>query len=117
MSNSTDLREVQRAVWSTAEEHGWHEEIDSIPVKLLMIHSEVSEALEEYRNTPPECEVSYLYYRVDSDKPEGFGVELADIVIRVLDLAEMLDIDLTGIILTKMEYNKSRPYRHGGKRV
>ena len=117
MSNSTDLRDIQKAVWRTAEEHGWHGENDTIPVKLLMIHSEVSEALEEYRNTPPESEVSYLYYSVDSDKPEGFGIELADIVIRVLDLAEMLGIDLTDLILTKMEYNKSRPYRHGNKRV
>ena len=117
MSNSTDLRDIQKAVWRTAEEHGWHKDDDNIPVKLVMIHSEVSEALEEYRNTPPESEVSDLYYNGLSDKPEGFGVELADVVIRVLDLAEMLDIDLTGIILTKMKYNESRPYRHGGKRV
>ena len=117
MNNSTDLRDIQKAVWRTAEEHGWHKDDDNIPVKLVMIHSEVSEALEEYRNTPPECKVSYLYYNVDSDKPEGFGIELADVVIRVLDLAEMLGIDLTNLILTKMEYNKSRPYRHGNKRV
>ena len=117
MSNSTDLRDIQKAVWRTAEEHGWHGDNDSVPVKLVMIHSEVSEALEEYRNTPPECEISDLYYSVDSDKPEGFGIELADIVIRVLDLAEMLGMDLTDLILTKMEYNESRPYRHGGKRV
>lgn len=117
MSNSTDLRDIQKAVWRTAEEHGWHGENDSIPVKLVMIHSEVSEALEEYRNTSPESEVSDLYYNGFSDKPEGFGVELADIVIRVLDLAEMLGMDLTDLILTKMKYNESRPYRHGGKRV
>ena len=117
MINSTDLRDIQKAVWRTAEEHDWHKDDDNIPVKLVMIHSEVSEALEEYRNTPPECEVSYLYYSADSDKPQGFGVELADIVIRVLDLAEMLGMDLTDLILTKMEYNRSRPYRHGGKRV
>ena len=117
MSNSTDLRDIQKAVWRTAEEHGWHGENDSIPVKLVMIHSEVSEALEEYRNTPPESEVSDLYYNGFSDKPEGFGVELADIVIRVLDLAEMLGMDLTDLILAKMEYNESRPYRHGNKRV
>ena len=98
MSNSTDLRDIQKAVWRTAEEHGWHEKVDSIPVKLVMIHSEVSEALEEYRNTPPESEVSDLYYNAFSDKPEGFGVELADVVIRVLDLAEMLGIDLTDLI-------------------
>ena len=117
MDKSTDLRDIQRAVWRTAEEHGWHKDNDNIPVKLVMIHSEVSEALEEYRNTPPECEVSDLYYNALSDKPEGFGVELADVVIRVLDLAEMMGMDLTEIILTKMEYNESRPYRHGGKRV
>ena len=117
MNKSTDLRDIQRTIWRIAEEHGWHGDGDNIPVKLVMIHSEVSEALEEYRNTPPECEVSDLYYNAISYKPEGFGVELADIVIRVLDLAEMMGMDLTEIILTKMKYNESRPYRHGGKRV
>lgn len=117
MSNSTDLRDIQKAVWRTAEEHGWHGEDDTIPVKLVMIHSEVSEALEEYRNTPPECEVSPIYYNEGSEKPEGFGIELADIVIRVLDLSEMVGIDLTECVQVKMEYNDTRPYRHGGKRV
>ena len=117
MSNSTDLRDIQKAVWRTAEEHGWHKDDDNIPVKLVMIHSEVSEALEEYRNAEEGADLAAVYYAAGSKKPEGFGIELADIVIRVLDLAEMLGMDLTDLILTKMKYNKSRPYRHGGKRV
>ena len=117
MSNITDLREIQRTIWSTAEEHGWHGEDDTVPVKLVMIHSEVSEALEEYRNAEEGDDLAAVYYTASSKKPEGFGVELADIVIRVLDLAEMVGADLTDLILAKMEYNESRPYRHGGKRV
>ena len=48
-------------------------------------------------------------------KPEGLGSELADIVIRVFDLAGMLKIDIANEIERKMRYNVTRPYRHGGK--
>jgi len=42
--------------------------------------------------------------------------ELADIVIRVYDLAGALGIDLDAAIEVKHQYNVGRPYRHGGKR-
>ena len=50
-------------------------------------------------------------------KPEGFPTELADVVIRVGDLAGRLGIDLAAVIGEKMAYNITRPYRHGGKRA
>lgn len=114
-----DLGILQERIWQNAEDHGWHTtgESGSVPVKLALIHSEVSEALEEYRNSPPECEILHIYYNDDSEKPEGFGVELADVVIRVLDLAHSLDIDMVAMINLKHEYNQTRSYRHGNKRV
>ena len=48
-------------------------------------------------------------------KPEGVPSELADIVIRVMDIAEFYGIDLAQAILDKMEYNNARPYKHGRK--
>ena len=48
-------------------------------------------------------------------KPEGFPIELADILIRVFDLAEAWDIDLEAALQEKMAYNETRAYRHGGK--
>ncbi len=75
--------------------------------KLLLIHSEVSEAAEEIRNADLPKPLT--------DKPEGFGVELADVAIRLFDLCEVCGIDLEQEIANKMIYNRSRPYKHGGK--
>lgn len=113
------FRIIQYNAWKIAEEHGWHEDRDEanfIPAELVMIHSEVSETLEEYRNT--EYGASINSFRIGKNsKPEGFGIELADIVIRVMNLAEELGVDLASEIMTKMHYNTTRPYRHGNKRI
>ena len=58
--------------------------------------------------------VSYFYLD-ESGKPEGFPVELADAVIRIADLFGFLGVDMAGIIRLKMQYNATRPYRHGNK--
>ena len=43
--------------------------------------------------------------------------ECADIIIRVFDASGKYGIDIGKAILQKHEYNKSRPYRHGGKKL
>jgi hypothetical protein len=48
-------------------------------------------------------------------KPIGLPSELADIIIRVLDLAASLDIDMDKAVIEKMQHNATRPARHGGK--
>ncbi len=78
---------------------------------LANVHGEVSEALEEWRNGHGFTEIY-----VKEGKPEGIPVELADIVIRVLDMTAYYGIDIENAIRLKMDYNRSRPYRHGGKR-
>lgn len=80
----------------------------AIPEKLALIHGEISEALECYRD-------DQLYEYEENGKPEGFGVELADAVIRILDLAGALGIDLQDAMEKKHAYNAARPERHGGK--
>jgi hypothetical protein len=49
-------------------------------------------------------------------KPEGFGIELADAVIRIGQLAADEGIDLEACVETKMDFNAGRPAMHGGKR-
>lgn len=51
-----------------------------------------------------------------SKKPEGMAVELADCIIRILDTCAFMSIDIERAIRAEMEYNKTRPYRHGGKK-
>jgi NTP pyrophosphatase (non-canonical NTP hydrolase) len=107
-----DLNELQIDCHYLAREKGfWVEgEERNVPEMLALIHSEISEALEEYRKGSDTEEV---YYRDTDGKPEGFGVELADAVIRILDLAEGLQINLADRIREKLEFNRTRPHRHG----
>ena len=52
-----------------------------------------------------------------SHKPEGIAVELADCIIRILDYCGHENIDIENVIKIKHEYNKTRSYKHGGKRI
>jgi len=94
-----DFKRLQKDIHKNAKEHGWWEAIRPIPELLCLLHSEVSEALEAYRN----------------DDESNFEEELADVAIRLMDMAEGLEIDLEEAILKKHMVNISRPYRHGGK--
>lgn len=85
--------------------------LDKIPEKLALIHSEVSEALEDYREDHMNTEIQY-----GNKKPVGFPSELADICIRVFDLAGALGIDLEKEITLKAQFNETRAVRHGGKK-
>lgn len=47
-------------------------------------------------------------------KPEGVGPELADLIIRVLDYAEHVGLDMDAEVERKMAHNETREVRHGG---
>lgn len=106
------MRELQKDCHKVSVDHGWWigADVKIIPEKLALIHSEISEALECYRD-PSEFD---CYYSAEG-KPEGFGFELADAIIRIFDLAEWLELDMEELVRAKHEFNKSRPFRHGGK--
>lgn len=50
-------------------------------------------------------------------KPEGIAVELADVILRTLDLMAALGVDVDAVVMAKHRYNLGREYRHGGKRI
>ena len=205
-----NFNDLAREVHQNAVEHGWWDEERSFGDIIALCHSELSEALEEYRAKRPMvyhvCRASdgcpcdreacgdwnpesgACDLGVMDEKPEGIAVELADCIIRVLDYmgkegfdvdallreapkavmcdvpvrvyaaslgdriarwhlllslayacwcnsagthaaalrmalciceivewAEEAGVDMEMVLDTKHEYNKTRPYRHGGK--
>jgi len=103
-----DINDLTNRAYQIAKNHGWTEKEIPIPEMCALIHSEVSEMLEAYRSGEP-------YLHIKNGKPEGIASELADIVIRVAHYSRVLKIDLNEALKIKLRYNKTRPYRHGGK--
>lgn len=122
-----EIKAMVKESHARAVEHGWWStpEDQNISTKIALIHSEVSEAFEEYRHGrmetyfdgsfPTDREAWYEWAK--THKPEGFDVELADAMIRIFDLAGALGIDLETAITLKSIYNEGRPFRHGGLAV
>jgi len=104
-----NLPSIQKEVHRLAIEKGWYETERTIPELLCLIHSEISEALEEYRNGNDKFRIE------DGGKPSGLPIELADAIIRICDMAEYLGFDLENAVVAKHAYNRTRPHRHGGK--
>jgi len=126
------ISEIVSRAHENAVKHGFWEPAPAFGTAIALIHSELSEALEEERaGKPPFYFVtpiedpeskggSYPALRTDlgdynGEKPEGVSSELADAVIRIADLCGHLGIDLEAAIALKMDYNETRPFKHGKK--
>ena len=127
------INNLVKEIHENAVKHGWWDEERTFGETIALCHSELSEALEEYRDGKPEhyydcydivckgqscndcpehiasAEQGYI------DKPQGTSVELIDCVIRIFDYLGKMGIDVEKTLLEKHNYNKTRPYRHGGK--
>ena len=90
------INELTYDAHETALEKGWWDEERSIAECLMLINSELCEALEEDRN----------------GNTGKFNEEIADVYIRLGDLCGHLGIDIEKEIIKKMKFNKSRPHKH-----
>lgn len=137
-----EINKLCQDAHSISREKGWYSEGErNVGELIALIHSELSEALEEFRNGHKATEVYYpkppeqdildelladkIITQAEFDKmggepklpkPEGVPIEIADAVIRIADLCGYLGIDLEEAIRIKTEYNKTRATRHGGKK-
>lgn len=125
---------IQEACHLRAKSKGWWEgdlAQRNMGEMIALMHSELSEALESYRDSEP-----MLFYELKEapgfvgpqrwegpptlgdvlGKPCGIASEFADVLIRIFDTCAALDIPLTEALLQKHAYNGTRSYRHGRKK-
>lgn len=103
------MQQLQRSAYHNSKEKGFWTGLDNSPIvlagKVALMHSELSECVETIRKGD----------RKDDHCPEFNNgvIELADAIIRIMDLCGRLDWPLGEAILAKMTYNTSRPPMHG----
>lgn len=128
-----------REINGVAKDHGWWDDSPGQPGRtfgdiIALIHSEASEALEEFRKGKEPNETYWVLQDKNGGavstthdnmmalakegwKPEGIPIEFADIIIRLLDTCAHFGIDIDEAIRIKMAFNETRSFKHGGKRL
>lgn len=97
-----EIRSVNRANgWNVTTPEDWEGSPYKVPAVLMLIATEVAEAMEAFRH----------------NNIENFREEMADTLIRVLDCVAAFDPDFDKTVCDKIDKNRGRGYRHGGKRV
>jgi len=116
------LNDLAKHFWEVASSKGFHDvEQDALgmPRYVANLHGEVSELWEAFRagTLDKPCD------KAEKMKAAGLPAltcaeeEIADIIIRVLDVARVYDIDVAHAAAVKDAFNQTRPWRHSGKKA
>lgn len=87
-------------------------DLGMIPTKLALVNTEVAEALEVHRNSYDDTEED-ISTGMTAMQEDDFTEEIADGLIRYLDMAGYYDLPIGQAVVAKIEKNRSRPYLHG----
>lgn len=99
--------EMAKSVHQTAIDKGWWDDPRNDGEMVALMHSELSEALEGLRaGNPPDDKVPEF---------SSAEAELADVVIRIMDMSKARGWDVAGALIAKAAMNRTREHKHGGK--
>lgn len=107
LNESFSMRQLQKVAWHHAEDKGFHALPEAGFYKLaVLITSEVGELISAYQKG----------IELSTHGLPALEEEMADIIIRVADMAGIMNIDLDTAIRNKVAFNATRPHLHGGER-
>lgn len=130
------MNELAKEIHENAKSKGFYEEKREVGTLLMLVVSELSEALEADRKNNRYSDIldvkkwfvkgmadkdyghtfnedSYFKHQFETYVKDTFEDELADSIIRILDICGYMDIDIENHIKAKMRYNELRQKRHG----
>jgi NTP pyrophosphatase (non-canonical NTP hydrolase) len=98
------LNDLATVIFEANKSKGFITGWDNMPEKLMLVVTEIAEAMEVYRD------------EIESAMPiEDFNEEIADVFIRLLDICGSLQMDIERAITLKLAFNRTRPPKHGRK--
>lgn len=99
-----EFADMSRRIYNINKANGFWDKERNVGEMIALAHSELSEALEAHRKNLS-----------DDHLPDrsGLEVELADTIIRIMDMGAGLELDIAGALVDKLEVNAKRGYKHG----